>query len=124
MPCPDVQAPTASRQPILHAADPQLWRAAGTLLSGILYTYVGHNIVQGFAACFVASLVFVVLSSLMAIPIKDNDAGLACGPCLQLRASTLPDSTRAGAPSEMPEGGPTQPPTAVSGLTRHEDAKA
>ncbi|KAK9834714.1 hypothetical protein WJX74_008445 [Apatococcus lobatus] len=57
-------------------------RLVGTLLSGILYTYVGDSIVTGFGACFVASLIFVLLSSILAIPIHDNLGGLMCGPCL------------------------------------------
>ena len=56
----------------------------GTLLSGFLYTYVGGTIVTGFGACFVASLVFVLLSCVLAFPIRDDIGGLACGPCLQL----------------------------------------
>lgn len=35
---------------------------AGTIMSGALYTYAGDNVLQGFAACFWASLAFVVIS--------------------------------------------------------------
>lgn len=59
-------------------------RLVGTVLSGFLYTYAGDNIVQGFGSCFVASLVFAMLSSVLSLPIRDNLGGLACGPCLQL----------------------------------------
>ena len=58
----------------------------GTLLSGFLYTYAGSTIVTGFGYCFVASVVFVALSSILTLPIKDNVGGLACGPCLQFGA--------------------------------------
>jgi len=62
-------------------------RLIGTLLSGFLYTYAGDTIVTGFGYCFVASVVFVALSSVLTLPIRDNLGGLACGPCLQIGAT-------------------------------------
>ena len=61
-------------------------RLIGTLLSGFLYTYAGSTIVSGFGYCFVASVVFAALSSVLTLPIKDNIGGLACGSCLQFGA--------------------------------------
>ncbi|KAK9829657.1 hypothetical protein WJX72_007147 [[Myrmecia] bisecta] len=60
-------------------------RLVGTLLSGILYTYVGDSIVQGFGACFAVSVAFVVISAVLASFIHDDVGGLNCGPCLNFR---------------------------------------
>eukprot|EP00983_Pelagomonas_calceolata_P005591 183007-Pelagomonas_calceolata.AAC.3 len=37
-------------------------RLAGTIVSGALYTYAGDNVAQGLAACFWASIAFVICS--------------------------------------------------------------
>jgi len=42
---------------------------SGTIVSGALYTYAGDNVVQGFAACFWASVAFVILSG---VCVTDN----------------------------------------------------
>ena len=57
---------------------------AGTLLSGFLYTFAGDNTVTSFGWCFVASVAFAVLSSVLAVFINDHQGGLALGPCLQI----------------------------------------
>lgn len=65
-------------------------------MSGILYTYVGDSIVTGFGACFVASLIFVILSSILAIPIRDNLGGLMCGPCLSCFSNLKEENSSIG----------------------------
>lgn len=59
-------------------------RLTGTLVSGALYSYVGDTVVQGFAACFWASLVFCIMSALVEVFVRDNSSGLSCGPCLTI----------------------------------------
>lgn len=80
------------------AGEARFCRPAGTLLSGFLYTYAGDSIVTGFGACFAASLAFVLLSSVLALPIRDDAGGLACGPCLRLRAQPPPTAEPAAPP--------------------------
>ena len=63
-------------------------RLFGTLGSGLLYTYVGeeynevsgNDAVAGFAACFFAGTVSSLLAAMITLKIKDNKAGLKCGP--------------------------------------------
>lgn len=57
-------------------------RLLGTILSGVLYTYVGGSIIKGFGACFVTSIAFAALASLIALLLRDDAAGLSCGQCL------------------------------------------
>jgi predicted MFS family arabinose efflux permease len=54
-------------------------RLTGTLLSGVLYSYVGNNRVDGFGACFVASTLFCFACFGLTYLIKDQEAGLMCG---------------------------------------------
>eukprot|EP00899_Mesostigma_viride_P013176 jgi/Mesvir1/2185/Mv16690-RA.2 len=58
-------------------------RLVGTLASGALYSYVGDNPTDGLAACFWASVGFVVMTVITTIPCRDDVGGLNCGPCLQ-----------------------------------------
>ncbi|PNH11053.1 hypothetical protein TSOC_002123 [Tetrabaena socialis] len=59
-------------------------RLTGTLVSGALYSYAGDTVVQGFAACFWASLGFAVLSAAIEVLLRDDSGGLLCGRCLTL----------------------------------------
>ncbi|GFR40340.1 hypothetical protein Agub_g882, partial [Astrephomene gubernaculifera] len=63
-----------------------LGRLTGTLVSGALYSYAGDNVVQGFAACFWASVGFAALSAAVELFLADNSGGLRCGGCLTLVA--------------------------------------
>jgi hypothetical protein len=57
-------------------------RLSGTILSGVLYSYAGANESEGFGWCFILSAAFVFLCTLITGFIKDNDAGLQCGPLI------------------------------------------
>ena len=70
-----------------------LGRLMGTLGSGFIYTYAGgdaatigydpgSNGTLGLAACFLAGTISSVLAAVITIWIKDEEAGLKCGPCL------------------------------------------
>jgi hypothetical protein len=67
-------------------------RLIGTLGSGFLYTYVGDafnpysgtNAVSGLAACFLAGTLSSALAALITLFIRDEQAGLQCGPCWTL----------------------------------------
>lgn len=56
-------------------------RLVGTMLSGVLYTYITPE-PFGFGACFLLSVLFTVVSTVVDVFIRDNAGGLACGPCL------------------------------------------
>lgn len=57
----------------------------GTLVSGALYSFVDpDNILNGFAACFWASVGFAATSALIDWLLRDNAAGLRCGACCTL----------------------------------------
>jgi hypothetical protein len=64
-------------------------RLVGTLGSGFLYTHVGDainaysgtNAVSGLAACFLAGTLSSALAAVITIFIRDEKAGLRCGPC-------------------------------------------
>jgi hypothetical protein len=47
----------------VYYASNALGRLIGTLLSGVLYTYVGSTIVDGFGACLIASSIVSLISS-------------------------------------------------------------
>ncbi|KAG2434394.1 hypothetical protein HYH02_012406 [Chlamydomonas schloesseri] len=72
-------------------------RLTGTLVSGALYSYAGDTVVQGFAACFWASVGFALLSALVEMFVADNSGGLLCGPCVTLVKP--PPVEAAGGPS-------------------------
>eukprot|EP01082_Thalassiosira_pseudonana_P009331 g8232.t1 g8232 contig29:53536-55299(-) len=71
-------------------------RLLGTLGSGFLYTYAGGDalVIGGFdsgndgrlglAACFLAGTLSSLLAAIITIWIKDEEAGLNCGPCWTL----------------------------------------
>lgn len=71
-------------------------RLLGTLGSGFLYTYAGGDalVIGGFdsgndgrlglAACFLAGTLSSLLAAIITIWIKDEEAGLKCGPCWTL----------------------------------------
>ena len=40
-------------------------RLTGTIISGALYSYVGDDVNDGFAACFMASIFFIVVSTVV-----------------------------------------------------------
>ena len=68
-------------------------RLMGTLGSGVIYTYAGESLGpyagtdarRGLAACLVAGTISSLVAALITINIKDNQAGLRCGPlvCIQ-----------------------------------------
>lgn len=66
-------------------------RLIGTILSGVLYSYAGSDRAEGFGWCFVLSAGFVLLCTLITAGIKDDDAGLMCGPLMCV--GKLPDSS-------------------------------
>jgi MFS family permease len=53
-------------------------RLFGTIISGALYSYIGTS-VQGFAACFWVSALFVIISTALEVLLDDNRGGLLCG---------------------------------------------
>lgn len=57
-------------------------RLVGTLASGAIYTYAGDDAHHRFAACFWASSGFSFLAGAIALFIRDDRDGLACGPCV------------------------------------------
>ena len=67
-----------------------LGRLIGTIGSGLLYTYIGetyneyssNDSVLALAACMYAATASSILAILFTLQINDNQAGLACGPCL------------------------------------------
>lgn len=68
-------------------------RLMGTLGSGVIYTYAGpmmgslagSDARAGLAACFVAGTASSLLAALITLKIKDQEAGLRCGPCVCAR---------------------------------------
>lgn len=78
-------------------------RMIGTLASGALYSYVGSDISQGFAACFLASICFALVSASVDMLIRDNKGGLACGPCL-LCCGGAPGDEEAAAEARADQG--------------------
>ena len=74
-------------------------RLIGTLGSGVIYTYAGRDFgeaagsdaLRGLAACFIAGTVSSFAAALITLKIKDQEAGLHCGPCLCVGASRPPD---------------------------------
>lgn len=70
-------------------------RLLGTLGSGVLYTYAGaqrgpyagSDARRGLGVCFIAGTVASLLAALITIRIRDEAAGLRCGPCVCVRAT-------------------------------------
>ncbi|CAG9461551.1 unnamed protein product [Pedinophyceae sp. YPF-701] len=82
-------------------------RLVGTIASGALYSYVGDTR-EGFAACFWASVGFVVLASVLCVPIADDRGGLQCGPCLTCVGHAEGDPEQGGAENGGGEEAPAQ----------------
>jgi hypothetical protein len=84
----------------------------GTLASGAIYTYAGANPVYGLGYCFLASMCFAALATLVTVLIQDDSGGLKCGACLTLvrpPAPPLPVSSSSTSTSQL-EGAPQKPP--------------
>lgn len=81
------------RTSVLHATHPNkqlkktrfyymanaMGRLTGTLVSGALYTYAGASVVYGLGWCFVASVAFALLATVVTAFIRDDTGGLMCG---------------------------------------------
>lgn len=86
-------------------------RLLGTLGSGVLYTYAGEyrgalagsDARRGLGVCFVAGTISSVLAALITIKIRDDAAGLRCGPCVCVtaveKAEAVPPPSEATAPA-------------------------
>jgi len=76
-------------------------RLLGTILSGVLYTYVGdyfgplagNDATDGLAACFIAGTLSSALAAFITVYIKDDDAGLKCGSWLCVRGVNVVETT-------------------------------
>ena len=58
-------------------------RFVGTLVSGAIYQFASHSKALALGYCFIASAAFSLASTLLTLRIDDQEAGLACGPCLR-----------------------------------------
>ncbi|KAG2496544.1 hypothetical protein HYH03_005367 [Edaphochlamys debaryana] len=76
-------------------------RLTGTLVSGALYSYAGDTVIQGFAACFWASVAFAAMSALVEFFIRDDSGGLMCGSCVALVKPPVEASTEATVEIEL-----------------------
>jgi len=76
-------------------------RLTGTLVSGALYSFVSSNVVDGFAACFWASVGFAALSALVEVFLRDNSGGLHCSSCLTLVPAPPQDHDKASVTVEV-----------------------
>lgn len=84
----------------------------GTLASGAIYTYAGANPVYGLGYCFLASMCFAALATLVTVLIQDDSGGLRCGACLTLvrpPAPALPVSSSSTTSTSQLEGAPQKP---------------
>ena len=100
-------------------------RLLGTLASGVIYSYAGDDrgalagsdALRGLAACFVAGTASSLVAALITVRIRDDAAGLRCGPCVCVGAQEEGDggrTTTATTTIEMPPFEPaTAPPTAT-----------
>jgi hypothetical protein len=78
-------------------ATPRCGRLFGTLGSGLLYTYVGEDAgplagtdgLRGLSVCFIAGTVSSLIAAAITIKIKDNQAGLRCGPIVCVRPQVV-----------------------------------
>lgn len=81
-------------------------RLTGTILSGALYSYVGDDVSEGLAACFGASVVFIVVSTAVTYWIDDDDGGLRWGKSLACcGAEPWVDEDKTAAAAVVEEGG-------------------
>jgi hypothetical protein len=77
-------------------------RLMGTLGSGLLYTYVGYyygeyvgrSSVAGLAACFIAGTVSSAIAATITLWIKDDQAGLMCGPFTCIRRHDVEENNQ------------------------------
>ena len=76
-------------------------RLIGTIGSGLLYTYIGetyneyssNDSVIALSACMYAATASSIIAILLTLKINDDQAGLACGPCLScINPTTAPDA--------------------------------
>ena len=102
-------------------------RLLGTLASGVIYSYAGDDrgalagsdALRGLAACFVAGTASSLVAALITVRIRDDAAGLRCGPCVCVGAQEEGDGGRTTTATttttiEMPPFEPaTAPPTAT-----------
>ena len=93
-------------------------RLLGTLGSGALYSYVGEDYgpdagsdaLRGLAACFAAGTLSSALAALITLRIRDEEAGLRCGPCVCIAAR---EQRQAAQPVAVVEVAPTEPACAA-----------
>ena len=87
-------------------------RLIGTIGSGILYTYIGetyneyssNDSVVALAACMYAATACSVIAILITLKINDDQAGLACGPCLSCVNPTSPETVPVSEQNEAVHG--------------------
>ena len=71
--------------------------AAGTLASGMMYSFVGSSRVDGFAACFWASAAFAAMSAAVEVMLRDDQGGLMWGRLTLVQApAAAPADARGG----------------------------
>jgi F0F1-type ATP synthase assembly protein I len=83
-------------------------RLVGTLGSGVIYTYTGDDLgpyagtdaLRGMAACFIAGTVCAFIAALITFRIRDDKAGLRCGPWVCV--GTREDAQEPAAAPEAP----------------------
>ena len=86
----------------VYYASNAVGRFVGTLVSGALYEFSSHSRHIALGYCFVASAACSLASTLLTLRIDDQEAGLACGPCLTCVKPALPD--RGGVPDTAASG--------------------
>jgi hypothetical protein len=82
-------------------------RLVGTLGSGVLYTYAGEHLgdaagtdaLRGLATCFVAGTASSLVAALVTLLIKDEEAGLRCGPAICIKPQVVTATAAAAATS-------------------------
>jgi hypothetical protein len=70
--------------------------AAGTLASGMVYSFVGSSRVQGFAACFWASVAFAAVSAAVEMLLRDDLGGLMWGRLVLVAPPAAADDAAGG----------------------------
>jgi hypothetical protein len=93
-------------------------RLVGTLGSGVIYTYAGErygalsgsDARAGLAACFVAGTISSVLAAVITLKIRDEAAGLRCGPCV----CVAKEEQREESDAHGPPGTGTRPSAATT----------
>jgi MFS family permease len=87
----------------VYYASNAVGRFVGTLVSGALYEFSSRSRHIALGYCFVASAACSLASTLLTLRIDDQEAGLACGPCLTCVKPALLD--RGGVPDTAASGG-------------------